>query len=254
MEKLQINGHKIVFYNNIEELPIKRYHKFNKLLLIEANIGSTVADVDRHLHKAMLLVGAKRNEDAMTELQNLRQNIIFVQNSVSPTSLAFAALIKEMDGEPCNDLTDEALKKIADRLQDVAAVDIHKTVAAQKKKIDEELAVYFGSMLDDNADKAFFDIIRRRALLQMQSVCEEKDNPEIYKLTKELMLHHKPKCFTGNNNFETLCDKQFEKMILTLSQRLNGANVKDFTVLEFYNAVELIKQQDKEINKKLRNK
>lgn len=254
MKKIKLGAHELTVYDSIEELPILRFHKFNKALIIDAHIGTTVADAIRHLQKTILLIQSKRTEDAVTELQNMQQSLNFMQNDVSPKSMAFAALVAEIDGKRNDDLSDTALADVSEKINDVAVAELNKAIAAQKKKIEDELTAYFGDMVNDNADKSLYDIIRRRALLQLEAVTEEREpSPEIEELTKKIVLHSKPKCFTGNNNFETLYDKQFQRVVLALSQRLN-VDAKQFTVMEYYNAIELCKQQDKEINKKLRNK
>ena len=49
MKDIKIGKHKLKIYDSIEELPIVRHHKFNKLMLIDAHIGSELSDFDNHL-------------------------------------------------------------------------------------------------------------------------------------------------------------------------------------------------------------
>ena len=49
MKTVQIKGMDVELYNSIEDLPIMRFHKYNKMLLIDAGIGSDLADFDRHM-------------------------------------------------------------------------------------------------------------------------------------------------------------------------------------------------------------
>lgn len=254
MKEVKIGKHIVELYENIEELPITRFHKFNKFMLIDANIGATTTDIDKHLQKIVLLINAKRYDDANTELQNMRQNIAFCFQNINPTCLAFATFIRKLDGRIIEDITDSALQKIVDEISDATISDIKNEVAAQKKNIDSQLSFYFGKIMNDNADKKIYDLIRKRALLQIENIKTNNLNKEIKEITEKILLHVKPKKFVGDDSYEALYDKQFEKMNLILSQRLNGANVREFTVLQYYNAIELIKEQDNENKKSLSKK
>ena len=52
MQTLNVGAMVIKMYDSIEDLPILRYHKFNKCLLVDAGIGADIGSVDRHLLKA----------------------------------------------------------------------------------------------------------------------------------------------------------------------------------------------------------
>ena len=51
MRELKIGKHSLKIYDSIEELPIVRHHKFSKLMLIDANVGSDISDFDAHLER-----------------------------------------------------------------------------------------------------------------------------------------------------------------------------------------------------------
>ena len=48
MKELKLAGHKVRLYDSIEELPICRFHAYNRMLLIDAGIGSDINDFDAH--------------------------------------------------------------------------------------------------------------------------------------------------------------------------------------------------------------
>ena len=148
MRELKIGKHSLKIYDSIEELPIVRHHKFNKLMLIDAHIGSDISDFDAHLERVCRYIRANKPDMAEKELMVLRQNVFFIQTEVSPKHLAFAALIHTLDGQQNNDLTDEALKVLVAKLSDVTVGEMDAAIEESKKKLDDELQVYFPQLFD----------------------------------------------------------------------------------------------------------
>lgn len=253
MQTVKIGAHVVRIYNSIEDMPIMRYHKFNKCLLIDAGVGADVAAVDRHLYKARAFMAAQKTALAQAELDNLRQTIILIANNVTPKLTAFAALVAEIDGKKQTDITDEGLQRVSALLQDATVGEVAGAVDSQKKKIDAELKIYFADLFNDEADKEFFDVLKSRMLEVLRGIIDgNPDDGKIERLTRELMQHVKPRIFHGKENAEVRYDKNFEKLCITLSEYTN-ANVKTLTVSEFYSlfeyAKELAKKQQKQSKK-----
>lgn len=256
MRTTQIGKYKVEIYDAIEDLPMQRFHKYNKMLLVDAGIGSDLADFDRHIEKAMLYAKGKTPELAAVELENMRQNVYFIQSGISPRCLAFAVLVKSIDGKEQNDLSDDALQNIVNMFSDVPIKEITANIEAVKKKIDDELQMYFPRLFEDSTIKEYFDELRRRTLLVLDSIVNgetPEKTEQIEKITMELLTYNKPKVFTGADSMEISHDKQFERMCLLLSQHLN-VNPKKYTVLEFYNAFEYMQEMLKEQAKKGKRK
>ena len=38
MKEVELAGHKVVLYDSIDELPIARFHKYNRYLLVDAGV------------------------------------------------------------------------------------------------------------------------------------------------------------------------------------------------------------------------
>ena len=53
MKEEKINGHRFEFYDSIEDLPIVRFHKYSKYMLVASGIGDSIADVDEHIERIM---------------------------------------------------------------------------------------------------------------------------------------------------------------------------------------------------------
>lgn len=256
MKKVRLGNHTLEIYDSIEELPMIRFHKYNKMLLVDAGIGSDLSDVDRHIEKAIRYSRSKTPELAAVELDNMRQNIYFIQSNLNPKHLAFAALIKSIDGKPCHDLSEEGLRKVVQSLEHATIKEVMTEFDSVKKKIDEELQMYFPQTFDDAELKEYFDKLKRRTMLMLDSIINgetDKNKSDIEKLTDELMIYSKPYIFSGTDNMEINYDKQFERMCLNISQNLN-VNPKNFTVLEYYNSYEYIKELIKERKKSIKAK
>lgn len=256
MRTTNIGGMKVELYDSIDELPMLRFHKYNKMLLIDAGIGSNLSDFDSHIEKIMRYLKTKNPELAAIELDNLRQNVYFIQSNVSPQHLAFAVLVRSIDGVPCNDLSDSGLQEVVDKLGTVPIGEMAAQISAAKKKLDDELHNYFPNLYDDAAVKEYYDELRRRTLIMLDAIIDgdtEDRRKEIDEITTSLLLYNRPQSFNGYNNAEIQYDKQFENMCLLISQHLH-VDPKRYTVLEYYNAFEYIKKMLKSANSKKKSK
>ena len=245
MKNVQIKGMNVELYDSIEDLPIMRFHKYNKMLLVDAGVGSDLSDFDRHIEKVIRYLNSPTPNMATVELENMRQNIYFIQSEVSPRHLAFAVLVKSIDGTPYNDLSDDGLQKVVDMFGDVPIKELTAQMEAVKKKIDDELQMYFPRMFDDATIKEYYDELRNRTMLMLDAIINgdtEDKRAEIDKITTMLLLYNRPVVFSGSDNMEIQYDKQFENMCLTISQHLHVPEPKKYTVLEYYNAFERIKE------------
>jgi len=107
----------IKMYDNIDQLPIRRFNKANKYWMLHDNIGSSISDFDeKHYSKLALLAGDK--EKCMAELANLRIMIYNIMNEVNVEHLSFACLIHSIDGKEQNDLSEDALNVVLKKLSD----------------------------------------------------------------------------------------------------------------------------------------
>ena len=135
MVTTKLGAHEVEYYDAIDDLPVVRYHRFQKLLLIDAGIGSDIASFDRRLESARRFLMAGKPEQVQQELENIRQCVHLIQSSVSPSHLAFAALVTRLDGKECTDLSDDALAAVTAMLGDVKESDIATAVEEVKKKL-----------------------------------------------------------------------------------------------------------------------
>ena len=76
MKTLKLAGKTIEVYDDIENLPVTRFHKYNKMLLVDAGIGSDIADFDRHISRIAAFLAKNDNTLVIlsTDSQFLDQN------------------------------------------------------------------------------------------------------------------------------------------------------------------------------------
>ena len=252
MVTTKIGKHTVKMYDAIDELPIVRFHKYQKLLLIDAGVGSDIMAFDQRTEKIRRYLMEGKNDKAQKELENLRQAVFLIQQEISPKHRAFAVLIAKMDGRECNDLSDDALIRLTQELNDAPEKELTAQLEAVKKKIDGELRVYFPNLFADSEIKEYYDLLKKRTLALLQNIIDGVDRPdetpEIEKLTTALITYCNPQTFTGTESAEIQFDRQFENLCLALSEQLH-VKPKDYTVLEFYNAFDFLKERAKQAEK-----
>ena len=221
-------------------------------MLIDAGIGSDIAAFDQRIERTRRFIASGNAEKAQQELENLRQCVYMIQNGINPQHRAFAALITKIDGIECNDLSDDALIAITERLKDAPAKEQAAQLDAAKKKIDGELMIYFPSMFNDSDVKEYYDLLRNRTLEILNAIVAGKEKPEstanVEKLTTALVTYSNPKVFTGSDGLEIQFDRQFENLCLVLSEQLH-VEPKKYSVLEFYNAFDFVKERQKQLER-----
>lgn len=252
MVTVKIGKHTVEMYDAIEELPIVRFHKYQKLLLIDAGIGADITALDQRLEKTRRFLADGKPEKAQQELENLRQSVYLIQAGISPKHRAFAVLVAKIDGQECNDISDDALKKITDALNDTPEKELAARLDAAKKKIDAELRLYFPALFADSELKEYYDLLKRRTAAILEAIISGKKVDEsdrkIEKLTTELVTYAKPKNFSGSESVEIQFDRQFENLCLVLSEQLH-VKPKEYSVLEFYNAFDFVQERARQAEK-----
>lgn len=236
-------------YDAIEELPIVRFHKYQKYLLVDAGVGSTMEEFDKHIEKARRYCMLNDTANAQKELENLRQCVFMIQNTLSPRHLAFACLVSKIDGKECNDIGDDALHRIVTLLADAPNDELTGQLGTVKKKIDAELSLYFPTLnVADSDTKEFYERLRLRTLTILRNIVSGVEIPdgtkEVDRMTTELITYTHPQTFAGAESIEIKFDRQFENLCLMLSGQLN-VKPKEYTVMEFYNAFEYLKEKAK---------
>ena len=194
------------------------------------------------------------NDSAAKELENMRQNVYMIMSGQSVRDLSFACLVASIDDEPCNDMSQEALQRIVETLGGATRGELTEAYQSAKKKIDNDLSLYFPSLFDDVTTREYYDIVKRLTLTNLERIAdgdttERKDMAE--QLREKLVLFQKPKVFTGHDGLEVRHDKEFETMCLAITKE-TGRDAKRMTVLEYYNAYEYLREKSRQTQNKAR--
>lgn len=252
MVTAKIGKHNVEYYDAIDELPIVRFHKYQKYLLIDAGIGGDIQAFDARTEKVRRYLMDGQTDNAIKELGNLRQSINLILSGINPKHMAFATLVTKIDGQTFEKITDDAVQRICEILSDVTIKDLAVPLDSAKKKIDTELMLYFPNLFNDAEVKEYFDLLKRRTVEILRNISKGLRYPDktplIDKINTQLITYTNPKIFAGSDGVEIQFDRQFENLCLALSEQLN-VKPKEYTTLEFYNAFDLIQNRAKKAKK-----
>lgn len=241
---VQLGKHRIVMYDSIEDLPIKRFHKYQQYLMIEAGIGSDIYAFDKRVERIKCFMAEGKTEDAEKEFNNLRLCVYQIQNGINPKHKSFGMLVTEVDGVEYDDAD-----KVIEALSDVTDKEVTALLEAVKKKIDSELQLYFPALFNTSDVKEFYDILKHRTLAILEGIQDDKiDEALIQSLTTKLVTYSRPQVFQGSKGAEVMHDRQFEDLCLALSEQLH-LRPKELSVLEFYNAFDFLRERSKKQQK-----
>lgn len=247
---MNLGQHKVTMYDDISELPIVRFQQYNKMLMIDAGLGETMEAFDAHLARVGEYIKHGEMENANREIDNVRQTLWNVQNGMTPHFMSLIPLIAEIDGEPNNDMSDDGIKATYEKLKHVTLGEYEKAAQEVKKKIEGDLEKYFHQGGVSAESKEYWELVRRKALLQCDEITEGSDHSEeIAALDSQRVRVEKPRIFQGDRNAEVLYDKNFVGCCIAIAQNLN-MDAKHMTVLEYYRAIEVLEEQQKQLKKR----
>lgn len=247
MRKEKLSGHIFEFYESISELPIERFHQYSRYMLVASGVGDSWEDVEKHISRILQFIG-KDDKKAQQETLNLRQNLYMVMNQMDVHHKGFFFLTKSVDGKEWSDFSDTGIDKLFAIAQQASVKEVNKLIGSVIGRIDEELHQYFPEMFDDSVEKNYTELLRKRALLQIDEIQNGADHTaEIEKLNEQISSKYVPKNFE-NDAAVVDFDRQFENMCLILSKEFKGG-VKGYTIIEFYSAYNLLREQQREMKK-----
>lgn len=142
MRQLPLNdGHTVSLFFSAAEIPVGRYTEFQYYLTQAVGIGSDSDAVEQHFSNLTARIAAAHNNPeqlapAADELALLHYNFNFMLGRYQPKQLAFGVLVGAVDGQPANDLSEEALSALITRLNDYGLTQgyVEEAVEAFVKK------------------------------------------------------------------------------------------------------------------------
>jgi hypothetical protein len=109
----------VEFYDSIEEMPHRRYMKFNKEMMRQNEVGNGMTDVMKRIERAMSFINADSSDKAFKELSNARLTFNYANAQLQPKGLALASMVKSVNGIEQTDLTSDGLRRVLTMLQDL---------------------------------------------------------------------------------------------------------------------------------------
>lgn len=126
----------LTFYTDIRHLPIKRYQLLQKYSLIDAGVGSTIADIFRHFNRLDQFIEAKDIESIAIERENMLMNYQFISSGSYTKTYTFASLIHTIN-KKIVEIDDTNIDEYVQMLEDsnISVLDLSELVESQKKSL-----------------------------------------------------------------------------------------------------------------------
>lgn len=138
MRTIKLGLSKVEFYDSIKEMPIERYHEFQKLLLQDLGVGSDIESISGHFSNLYMLLSTGSTDAALQEAKNLHNNMYLAINEIGVSSYCFAALVKSINGKE-TELTEEGIKRTLKKLSKVSVAKSEEILFEVKKNLRQTL-------------------------------------------------------------------------------------------------------------------
>lgn len=132
---MKVNGKQIEFYDSIDDMPIVKFHRFNKMMLIDSGIGSDLTDITDHIEKIGRYIELNDKQNGKQQLNNLRQSLYMVSNELNVKHLSLMVMIKTIDGKEMKDISTKNLEKLLKMFENKKKSWFEDMVENLKKKI-----------------------------------------------------------------------------------------------------------------------
>lgn len=253
---IKIGKIKIETYDGMDDMPADKFHQFNAFILIEAQVGSDLDSFGKHLAKMKRFAKDGDIDNHGKECDLLYHSVSLAMQRVSPLMNAFIPMIKTWNGEPFdfvpNDRCDHYVSILS---KEGATVGFFKRlVNAFKKKVDEQMGLYFPK-LSSRGSSMLFSQLKRMAMALLDEVIRDNDQSRVIdEIDRYLLSLNEPKVFHGPNGLDVQLTLNFHKMCISLKPHLNE-NPRKAPATMFFTAVTLLKEKiQKESANKLSKK
>lgn len=242
----EINGHKIIIEDSIDELTIVRDHKFNIFLMNDANAGSDCQDFNRKIDECIRMIDRGDSKDARLTLVSMQYNLTNIVSHLNFKHFAIAAMVIEIDGVKTQD-TEQGINDTLEKLKKIGVKRgwINRTIDEIKKKMDSEEDQIFGATLTAQAVEYLTKLKQKTEIILKSILGIEPSDDLVKEIDDFFYILMKPKIFWGAEGFINKYDLAFERTCMVMNQYL-PQDIKKMTVKEFKVAlIELNKQNKK---------
>lgn len=246
------NNNTIKYWTDSKEMPIGRYAKLQKFLLVKTGIGDTIDDVSAHYTKLFSYLAHEKNAEARTEAENLFYNHYAILNNEDFIAYAFAAHVHSIDGVQYDDISDDGLQVVIEKLKEtgISYGEVESIVMDTKKKIVAELQLYFPKILDPTEDYQFYQLLTQLILLKCDALVsenpEETNKEKIEAIEAEILMLSPPMNFRSEDENSKIIELEKYYAALTALIESNGTpHAGRLPVFDFFARIDFIKRQKK---------
>lgn len=122
----------ILLYESIKELPILRYQEFEKMLLQDVGIGSTMKDVGTRFGNLYRFIHDGDLDNTHKEAKNLHNTLYFILSGFNIQFLSFIALVHSVNS---NEIDISKPDKVRSQLKGLKQGDVEEITDEVKKKL-----------------------------------------------------------------------------------------------------------------------
>jgi predicted SprT family Zn-dependent metalloprotease len=251
MRTLRHDGHEVILYSGAENMPMKRYQRFNKFIMIDNEVGSSFEDYNRRSLKAIEFLKKGMTKEAAQELDNRRMMVYNSFMEYSPRGRAFAILVHSIDGVEYKDTSSDGLDVILDKLDEIGLSyeSLTAETEAVKKKVEKELAAYFPQQFRKTESISYNNELIKKLRLELNQILEGENDDLTAQIEKHeftMLSMDTPNSWNINRkgNMEIEMETEFVKLLYAISEHTNES-VSDITVFKFYALVDFIKEKNK---------
>lgn len=201
--------HTIEIYDDIEDLPVERYIKYQKNQLISNEVGADITDFDRLLQKLIQFINTGHKNKSLIEVNNLRNLFYNVSNEIDVESDAFSCLVKSINDHEYGHSESEItritgkLRRIGFTRRMIKGIDV-------KKKINDQLKYHFPGMMDIDYDT--FGAMKRKLIEQCNMIITGRS--DMYDTAnKRLSDLIQAVRFGGEDSAERFYEKKMNKLL-----------------------------------------
>ncbi len=127
---------KIEMYEELDDLPIVRKQKHDFYTMLDLAVGSSKESVAHRVSRASQYFQMEEQEAGLTELANVQLGLSMLEQGTPPDGLAFAVMVKSINGTSCDDITERGLLLTLHKLNELGLTHKKATeiIEASKKK------------------------------------------------------------------------------------------------------------------------
>lgn len=155
MRTINIKNHKLNIYDDIMEMPVVRYNKYQKYMVLAAGVGNDIPAVLQKISSMQQMVGNEKQVKKLNaEFVALKNALSFIDGGIDPSSLAFACLVHDIDGRECDVISEDSIESTSNEIAAITTKsELMMAISGIKKKSMRHSKRIFPTRTDNKATK-----------------------------------------------------------------------------------------------------